>query len=123
MPNPNDICFVEHRLMNNYAKYQQNPLIALWQVNVWNNTIKKSQKTSKRGHNSNIGKHIYTKICRQIDLNMLNTFILYQIFDKPNCFKDICKKQLFDPYVLFLVTTAMFFVGSKIRTTVMLSIG
>ena len=49
---------------------------------------------------------------------MLNTFTLCQIFDKPNGFKDICyltpKKQLFDPYVLFLVTTAMFFVGSRI---------
>ena len=38
---------------------------------------------------------------------------------KPNSFRDICRKLLSDPYVLFLTTAAMFFYGLKIPTTVL----
>ena len=38
---------------------------------------------------------------------------------KHNGFGDVCEKLLSDPYVLFLATTAMFFDGSKIPTSVL----
>ena len=41
--------------------------------------------------------------------------------DKPNGFGDICEKLLSEPYVLFLVTAAMFFDPSKISTSVLCS--
>ena len=45
---------------------------------------------------------------------MLNTFTLCQDLAKPNSFGDICEKLLSDPYVLLLLTAAMFFDRSKI---------
>ena len=59
------------------------------------------------------------KIWPKIDLIMLNTFTLCQNLAIPNCFADICEQLLSDPYVLFLVTVAMFFNGSKIPTSVL----
>ena len=41
---------------------------------------------------------------------------------KLNGFGDTCEKLLSDPFVLFLVTAAMFFDGSKIPTTVLCTI-
>ena len=40
-------------------------------------------------------------------------------FSLPNGFGGICEKVLSDPYVLFLVTVAMFFKRSKIPTSVL----
>ena len=37
----------------------------------------------------------------------------FDFFLKPNGFKDICEKLLSDPFVLFLVTPAMFFAESN----------
>ena len=48
---------------------------------------------------------------------MLNTFIL--IVAKPNRFENIIKKLLSDPYVLFVVTVAMFLDGSNIPISVL----
>ena len=42
---------------------------------------------------------------------------------KPNSFGDIiCEKLLSDPYVIFIVTAAMLFDGSKISTLILRSI-
>ena len=41
---------------------------------------------------------------------------------KPNGYGDKCEKLKSDPYVIFLVTVAMFFDGSKIPTTVLSTI-
>ena len=61
------------------------------------------------------------KLEKGIDLTMLNTFIQVR-FAKPNDFGYKCKTRLSDPYVLFLVTVAMFFNGSKIPTSVLRNI-
>ena len=45
--------------------------------------------------------------------------LVYQNLPKPNGFGDICKKLMSDPYVLFLVTVAMFFDRLKIPTSVL----
>ena len=42
----------------------------------------------------------------------------YQNLVKPNGFGDICEKLLCDPYVLLLVTAAMFSHNSKIPPSV-----
>ena len=47
---------------------------------------------------------------------MLYTFTRCQNLAKPKGFGDICETLLPDPYVLFLVTEAMFFDGSNIST-------
>ena len=47
---------------------------------------------------------------------MLNILTLYQNLAKSNGFGDISEKLLSDPYVIFFVTEAMFFDGSKIPT-------
>ena len=41
---------------------------------------------------------------------------------EPNGFGNICEKLLSGPYVLFSVTAAMFFDGSKITTSVLCTI-
>ena len=55
-----------------------------------------------------MAQQIKTKIGPKIDLTMRNTFTTVRIC-QPNSFGDTCKKNLSDPYVLLLVTAAMFF--------------
>ena len=43
-------------------------------------------------------------------------------FTKPNCFRDIYEKLLSDTYVLFLVSSAIFFEGWKLHTQFLLRI-
>ena len=71
--------------------------------------IKKSKKMSKKDNNSNMALQIKTKIHLLIDLIMLNNYTQCKNLTKPEGFGDIYKKLLSDPYVLYLVTTAMFF--------------
>ena len=66
-----------------------------------------------------MGQQIFIKLCQQIDLIMLNTISPYQNSAKLNGLGNIYEKLLSDPYVLFLVTVAMLFDGSKIPTLIL----
>ncbi len=121
MENPHDR-FTNNTLRINHAKLQTIWLSSFRGEDFQRYTIKKSEKTSKRGNNSHIASRIFTKFGREVDLIMLNKSFPQQKFAKPYKFWDICEKLPSDPPVLFLVTAAMFFDELKIPTVVLFTI-
>ena len=101
-------------VLNNLRSFRI--LISAFTYELLNVKVEKFDKTDKKGNNSYIVSRIVLKIAQRIDLVILNILRFLRILISAFVFELFAKNCWFTPYVLFLVTAAMFLTRRTNRT-------